>query len=117
MDAPALRRLQRLGGAVDVAVGGAGEAADDASLTQLGDLVDRLEIAVGGDREAGLDHVDAHGLEDLGDAELLGHGHRAAGRLLAVAQGGVEDDDALGRRGLCRLFVRNSVHRRNSCGW
>ena len=61
--------------------------------------MDRLEIAVRGDREAGLDHVDAHGLEDLGDAELLGDGHRAAGRLLAVAQGGVEDDDALGRRG------------------
>ena len=68
-------------------------------LTQLGDLVDGLEIAVRRDREAGLDHVDAHGLEDLGDAELLVDGHRAAGRLLAVAQGGVEDDDALGLSG------------------
>jgi hypothetical protein len=57
--------------------------------------VDRLEVALRGDREPGLDHVDAHGLQDLGDAELLVDGHRAAGRLLPVAQGGVEDDDAV----------------------
>ena len=62
---------QGLGGTVDVAVGGARQAADHASPDELGDLVDRLEVAVRRDREAGLDHVDAHGLEDLGDAELL----------------------------------------------
>ena len=69
------------------------------SLTSLAISLDRLEVALGGDREAGLDHVDAHGLEHLGDPELLGDGHRAARRLLAVAQGGVEDDDALGLSG------------------
>src|SRR5271154_4515832 len=49
-----------------------------------------------GDREAGLDDVDAQGLEGAGDLELLGQVHRCARRLLAVTQGGVEDDDAVG---------------------
>ena len=64
---------------------------------------DRLEIAVGGDREAGLDDVDAHLVEEFGDLHLLGERHRRAGRLLAVAQGGVENDDAvlLGARRAC----------------
>ena len=67
----------------------------DRVLGALGDLVDGLEIAVRGDREAGLDDVDAHGVEQLGDFDLLLVGHGGAGALLAVAQGGVEDDDAV----------------------
>ena len=101
-------RLQRLGGTVDVAVGGTRQAADDRVLDELGNLLDGLEVAVRRDREAGLDHVDAHLLQHLGDAQLLGHGHRAAGRLLAVAQGGVEDDDALGLSG-GRIGYRRSL--------
>jgi hypothetical protein len=99
VDTLALRGLQCLGSTVDVAVGGAGQAAYHRVPDELGNLLDRLEIAVRRDRKAGLDHVDAHGLEHLCDPELLGRGHRAAGRLLAVAQGGVEDDDALGLSG------------------
>ena len=88
-------RLERLAGAVDVLLPGAGEAADHGLPGALGDLVDGLEIAFGRDREAGLDDVDAHRVEHLGDLELLLVGHGGAGRLLAVAQGGVEDDDAV----------------------
>ena len=117
VDAPALRGLQRFRRPVDVAIGGARQAAYDGLLQELGDLVHGREIAVRGDGKAGLDHVDAHGLEDLGDAQLFRHGHRAAGRLLAVAQGGVEDDHALGRRGRRIRVVRISGHRRNSCCW
>src|SRR5665213_1183189 len=62
----------------------------------LGDLAHRLEIAVGGDRKAGLDDIDPHLLKNLGEFELLLQGHRGAGRLLAVAHGGVEDDHAVG---------------------
>ncbi len=72
------------------------------ALTQLGDLAHGLEIAVRGDREAGLDDVDAHLLEQERDLDLLVEIHRGAGRLLAVAQGGVENDDAR-RRGRLRL--------------
>ena len=87
--------LHRFPAAVDVAPAGARQAADGRVLDQLGDLAHRLEIAVGGDREAGLDHVDAHLLEEQRDLDLLLEIHRGARRLLAVAQGGVENDDAV----------------------
>ncbi len=72
----------------------------DRVLGALGDLVDGHEVAFRGDRETGLDDVDAHLVEQLGDLELLLMGHGGAGALLAVAQGGVEDDDAV-LVGLC----------------
>ena len=81
--------------AVDVLRRGARKPAHDRVLGALGDLVDRGEVALRGDREAGLDDVDAHGVEQLGDFELLLMRHGGAGTLLAVAQGGVEDDDAV----------------------
>src|SRR6185437_10453340 len=57
--------------------------------------LDALEVARRGDGEAGLDHVDAELGQRLGHADLLAEVHREAGRLLAVAQRGVEDDDAV----------------------
>src|SRR4029078_3318678 len=95
VDARALRRPDRLGAAVDVLEGGAAEPADHRVLGAGRDLVDGGEIAFRGDREAGLDDVDAHVVEQFGDLELLVVGHGGAGALLAVAQGGVEDDDAV----------------------
>ncbi len=75
------------------------------------------EIAFGRDRETGLDDIDAHRVEQFGDFELLLVRHGGAGALLAVAQGGVENDDAvlfgLGWRGhglvLFSLRPPNSV--------
>ncbi len=95
MDAPPLGRLDRLGATVDVLERGARQPADHGVLGALGDLVDGGEIAFRGDREAGLDDVDAHRVEQFGDFELLLVGHGGAGALLAVAQGGVENDDAV----------------------
>ena len=71
----------------------AGEPADHRVLGPPRDLLDALEIALARDREACLDDVDAHLVEQLGDFELLLEGHGGAGALLAVAQGGVENDD------------------------
>ena len=62
------------------------QAGDHGVLGAAGDLADRLEVAFGGDREAGLDDVDAHVVEHLGDLELFLEGHGGAGALLAVAQ-------------------------------
>src|SRR6478672_13234422 len=90
----------RFAGAVDVLVAGAREAANHGVLGALGDLIDGGEIALRCNREAGLDDVDTHGVEHLGDFELLLMRHRGTGRLFAVAQGGVEDDDAV-LLGLC----------------
>ncbi len=66
-------------------------AGDGRAAHRLGDGLDRLEVALAGDREPGLDHVDPEARELLGDLELLADVERDARRLLAVAQGGVED--------------------------
>ena len=86
VDALAFRGLERFAGAVDIALRGAGEPADHALLHALRDLVHGAEVALRRDREAGLDHVDAHAFQHLGDADLLLDVHRAAGGLLAVAR-------------------------------
>ena len=95
VDAPPLRRFDRFGAAVDVLEGGARQPANHRLLGALGDLVDGGVIAFGGDRKSSLDDVDAHLVEQLGNLELLLMGHGGAGTLLAVAQGGVENDDAV----------------------
>ena len=77
------------------AIVGAGQAADHRVPREPGDLAHRLEVAVRGDREARLDDVDAHLVEQRRDLQLLVEAHGGAGRLLAVAQGGVEDQDAV----------------------
>ena len=69
----------------------AGEAGDHRALDLAGDRLDGLEVARRGDREAGLDDVDAEARELLRDLELLLRVERDAGRLLAVAQRRVED--------------------------
>ena len=65
------------------------------------DRLHGLEVAGRGDREAGLDHVHAEARELVGDLELFLPVQRDARRLLAVAQGRVEDQDAVGRRCCC----------------
>ncbi len=85
------RGLDGFAGAVDIAGRAAGQAADDAVADLGGDGVNGFEIAVGTDGESGFDDVDAHGFEELGDLQLFRAGEGCAGRLLAVAQGGVED--------------------------
>ncbi len=71
----------------------AGQAADRRAADRAGDLADRLEVAGRGDREAGFDDVDAQIDQRLRDLQLLVEVHAAAGRLLAVAERGVENDD------------------------
>src|SRR5690606_16828682 len=52
----------------------------------------RREIAGTGNGKARLDHVHPQTLQGLGDAEFFLLGHRGAGALFAVTQGGIEDD-------------------------
>ena len=88
--------LQRLGGALDVAGHHASERRDHRALHAGRDLADGVELAVGGDREPGLEDVDVQPGELLGDLDLLVLRERDAGRLLPVAQGGVEEPDYVG---------------------
>ena len=85
--------LERLAGAVDVLVVAAGQAADRGAADGFGDPAHRFEVAGRGDGKAGFDDVDAQIDQRLGDLELFVEVHAAAGRLLAVAERGVEDDD------------------------
>ena len=108
MDPVALGVPHRLPGPVDVLEPGAGQAGDDRALHRLGDGLDRLEVAVAGDREPGLDDVDPEARELVGDLELLADVERDAGRLLAVPQGRVEDQDLV-HRGPSSLVCRVRV--------
>ncbi len=96
VDARPFGVFDRAPGGVDVPLVGAGQAADDRPFDRLRDPLDRLEVPRRGDREAGLDHVDAEARELLGDLQLLDRVQRDPRRLLPVAQGGVEDVDAVG---------------------
>ena len=104
----ALGDADRLHGPLRVAVLAAGERGDGDALRLLGDPADRLEVAGRGGREAGLDDVHLEARELPGDLELLGDGEAGAGRLLAVAQGGVEDADAARRVRRGRRWVSSS---------
>ena len=81
---------------VDVGHVGARQAGDHRTLDLARDRLHGLEVARRGDREAGLDHVDAEPRELLGDLELLLRVQRDARRLLAVAQRRVEDQYSVG---------------------
>ena len=86
--------------------------------TCAADRLDRLEVARRRGGEARLDHVDAEVAQRPRDLELLPEVHRRAGRLLAVAQRGVEDDDAVLRgvaHGRCSSLF-GSVAGTGHCG-
>src|SRR5204863_9695498 len=91
VDPGPFRLLDRLDGTVHVLLARAGEREDDRLRDRRGHAPDGLEVALGGGGEAGLDHVHPQVLQLARDRELLLHVHGGAGRLLAVAQGGVED--------------------------
>ena len=67
---------------------------------RLGHGAGGLEVALAGDGEPGLDDVDPEAGELLGDLHLLADVEADPGGLLAVAEGGVEDDHLL-----CRLIA------------
>ena len=87
--------FEGLAGGVDVARRAARQRRDDGPSNLGRDAPHRLGVVLGGDREAGLDDVDAQRVELPGQPQLLVDAHREAGRLLAVAEGGVEDDDVV----------------------
>jgi len=125
MDTPAFRGLDRLGRAVDILFHGARQGADGAVLDFLGHRLDRLEIAGAGHGKSGLDDVDAHAFQHLGDAHLFLACHGRAGALLAVAQRRVKNDQWIAH-GLVSAkmepcFARPVIHIREhdffkSCG-
>src|SRR5229473_1936640 len=92
-------RAERLGHPIDVLAVRPGESAHGRALDLAGDRRHRFVIAGRGSREARLEHVDTERLERARHPELLLQVHAGAGRLLAVAQAGVEDDDSVAAAG------------------
>ena len=101
VDAGLGRVFDRLIATINVAELCAGQAADDRVLRQFRDFADGGEIPFGGDRETGLDNVDAHLVQQARDLDLFGVGHGGAGGLFAVAQCRVEKS----RRGLVVWYL------------
>jgi hypothetical protein len=95
VDAFARGRRQRFGGTRDIAVVGTRERADGRFTYCSGNRPDGFEVALRGSGKAGLDDVDLEALELARNADLFILGHRRARRLLAIAQGGVKDDQAV----------------------
>ena len=91
MDTPGLGRLDRLAGAANVVLVGARQRADGRILDDLGNRLDGIEIARRSGGKARLDHIDPHFFQLAGNADLFFLGHRCAGALFAVAQGGVKN--------------------------
>ena len=103
VDPGPLRVAHRLPRPVDVLEARPGEPGDDRSANGLRDRLDRLEVTVARDREAGLDHVDAEAGELLRDLELLADVEGDPRRLLTVSQRGVEDQDLVRHVSLASL--------------
>ncbi len=93
VDAAAGRGFEGLAGGVDVARSAARQRRDHGPSYFRRDPAHRLGVVLGGDRETGLHDVHAQSVELMSQLDLLLDAHREAWRLLAVAEGGVEDDD------------------------
>ncbi len=111
VDARRRSPLQGLGGTRDVAVVGARQRAHGGLADVAGDGLDRLEVAVARCGKAGFDDIDAQALQLARDAQLFVLGHRRARRLLAVAQGGVEDDQLVAHGQAFRWSTILAAHR------
>ena len=98
VDPRRLRLRDRVPARLDVVRVRACEAGDHRALHLACDQRDRLEVARRGEREARLDDVHVEPRELLRDLELVLDREADACRLLAVAEGGVEDIDLVAHR-------------------
>ena len=87
----------RLAGELDVALVAAGQRGDHRAPDLGRDLQDAAVVALGRRRKPGFHDVHAERVELPGESELLLGGETVAGSLLAIAQGGVEDEDVVDR--------------------
>ena len=94
MDAAALGVAHGFGAAADVFFIGARQASDGGAFTNAGDGFDGFEIANRGGGEARFDDVDADLVQEAAQLDFIVQGHGCAGRLFAVAHGGVENENA-----------------------
>lgn len=96
MDTPALaRRLHRRAGRVNVLCHAPRQAGDGRALHLARDGLYRREVALADDGKAGLDHINLQTSQLPRHRELFTEVHRCARALLAVAQRGVKNHNAV----------------------
>src|SRR4026209_1383961 len=96
MDAPTpTGRLDGIAGGIDVLGHTAGKATDDRAFDFAGDFLHGGEVAFAGNWKPGFNYIDAEPRKLACDFEFLPRRHGCAGTLLAVAERGVKDDDAV----------------------
>jgi hypothetical protein len=105
MDPPAFRRFQRAGRFVDVDLAAARQGGDDRAADGGRDLPRRFRVGGRSNWKPRLDDVHTQRVQRTREPQLGGHVHRKAGRLLAIPQSGIEQDDMggiLDHAGQCR---------------
>ena len=96
MQVRSIRDLDRINGALWIAILAAGKRGDADPLRGEGDLSYRLEVAFRCGGEARLNDVNLQLGELSRNLQLLGNGEAGARRLLTIAQGGVKDTNGAG---------------------
>ncbi len=104
VEAAALSGPDRLAGQLDVPIVTPRQRGDDGAPHLGRDLAHAPVVALGCGRKARLDDVHAERVELAGQSKLLLGRETVAGSLLAIAQGGIEDQDFAG--GHMSLSVR-----------
>ena len=99
-------------GARNIAVIGARQRANSGIPDRIGDRLHGLEIAVGACRKSGLDHVHFQTFELACNAQFFIFRHGRAGRLFAIAQGGIKNDQFVGHG---KFLVGWSLYCRPQC--
>ena len=90
------RAFEGFGSAGDIAVIGARQRANRRILDGVGNRLHSIKVAIGTGRKAGFDHVHLESLQLARNAQFFIARHGGPGRLLAIAQGGVENDQFIG---------------------
>ena len=98
VDAAPIGPLERLGCAGNITVIGARERADGGVFDGVGNHLHGFKIAVGAGGKTGLNHIHLEALQLAGNAQFFVFGHGSTGRLLAIAQGGIKNDQLIGHR-------------------
>ena len=91
--------------AVNIRLHAAAEAGHLDVARLPGDLAHGIKVSLAGGGEAGLHDIHAQDFELMGETEFFLLVHGCAGRLFAVAQGGIKEIDAVGHDGCSSWLV------------
>src|SRR5713101_7182036 len=86
--------FQSFPGTFDIRTAGSRQSSNNGTADDRGDGPYGFKIAIGGNRESSFDHVDAETVKLVRQPQFFLIVHAAPGRLLSVAQGGVENGDS-----------------------